>query len=161
MRNLLLLLCSSFLIVGLLPDSAKAQTEKREELQKGKSHEAFQHYVNGDLLELHGDIERAISEYQKARTLEPNIPEIRLALARTYFRVKMIDSAKVELQAIERKNNEAYRLLADCYRFRGEVDSALLAYQEAAKLDSTDSRSFWQLAMIWQEKNELRKSIAA
>jgi tetratricopeptide (TPR) repeat protein len=169
-KNFFIRLGLCFLICGLLLDVSMAETEEIGEPQKGftqevhpegKSYEAFQHFINGDLYELSGDIEKAISEYQKARTQEPDVPEIRLALARAYFMVKEIDSAKVELLKIEPKNNEAYGLLGDCYRFSGKEDSALLAYQEAVKLDSTDFKSFWQLAIIWQKRDELQKSIGA
>lgn len=160
-KNFLNLLCSSFLVFGLLLLSANAETEERNKLPIEENSEAFQHFINGDLYELSGDVGKAIEEYQKARTLEPNVPEIRLALARLYFSTREIDSAKVEILQIEPKNNEAYGMLGDCYRFLGNADSALMAYQEAVKLDSTDLRSFWQLATIWQEKNELEKSIVA
>jgi tetratricopeptide (TPR) repeat protein len=160
-KNFFILLWSSFVICGLLPNFSIAETQEKEKPEKGKSHEAFQHFVNGDLYELSGEIENAIKEYQQARALEPDVPEIRLALARVLIMAKKIDSAKMELLGIEPKSNETYSLLGDCYRFTGELDSALLAYQEAVKLDSTDFNSFWQLAIIWEGREELHKSIEA
>ncbi|MGB2990651.1 MAG: tetratricopeptide repeat protein, partial [Candidatus Zixiibacteriota bacterium] len=114
--------------------------------------QAFEHFVNGDLYELSKDFRSAVEEYEKAKALEPDVPEIRYALARAYLMMKNPEAAKREALQIEPKDTRVYRLLGDSYRGTGAVDSATEAYTKAVELDSTDLNSLWYLAMLWQQK---------
>ena len=148
-----------FLCIMLLY-SAKGMSAQKIEKSEGESEgEAFEHFVNGDLLELYGDFPSALAEYQKAVALQPRIPEIRYALARAYLILRDVDSAKKEALQIEPKDADTYRLLGDCYRASQQGDSAAQAYSMALELDSTDLNSLWYLAVYWEQKNDINKAI--
>ncbi len=120
---------------------------------------AFEHFVNGDLYELARDLDRAIQEYEKARALQPEVSQIRLALAQVYLKVRRVEQAKAELLGIEPKDALTHNLLGECYRALGQTDSAIAAYSSAVELDSMDVASLWRLAEAWQVKQNLAKVI--
>ncbi|UCB51673.1 MAG: tetratricopeptide repeat protein [Candidatus Zixiibacteriota bacterium] len=144
-----LLLCPGN--VAFSQDAQKSPTELNPQ--------AFEHFVNGDLYELSKDFSSAIQEYEKAKVLEPDVTEIRYALARAYLMMKDAEAAKREALQIEPKDGKVYRLLGDSYRATGAADSATEAYTKAVGLDSTDLNSLWYLAMLWQQKRDVGKAI--
>jgi tetratricopeptide (TPR) repeat protein len=105
------------------------------------------------------DFHSALTEYQKAVALQPDIRELRYALALAYLATKDIDSAKQQALQIQPKNAKTYQLLGECYRAVGQDDSALWAYSQAEKQDSTDVNSLWRLAVLWQLKNDINQAI--
>jgi tetratricopeptide (TPR) repeat protein len=120
---------------------------------------AFEHFVNGHLFELSGDLQRAVAEYQKAKSLQPDAPEIRITLAEAYLRMKEWEPAKTELWLVEPKDTRIYTLLGDCYRASDQVDTALWAYGQAVELDSTNLDALWRLAEGWQIKRDPDKML--
>jgi tetratricopeptide (TPR) repeat protein len=116
--------------------------------------QAFEYFVSGDLYELFQDFRSAIKEYQNAKDLQPDVPEIRYALAHAYYEVRDWESAKREALEIEPKDTRTYHLLGECYRALGERDSAIQAYSQAVKLDPTHLNSIWYLAVLWQQKQD-------
>jgi cytochrome c-type biogenesis protein CcmH/NrfG len=114
----------------------------------GLNPQAFEHFVNGDLYELSRDLRSAIQEYEKAKALEPDVPEIRYALARVYLMIKDAEAAKREALQIEPKDGKVYRLLGDCYRGTGAVDSATEAYTKAVELDSAAEAGHGQVHLL-------------
>jgi tetratricopeptide (TPR) repeat protein len=150
---------SPLLICLLLYPGNVAFPQDRPISPTGLNPQAFEHFVNGDLYELSRDFRSAAEEYEKAKTLEPDVPEIRYALARVYLALKDAEAAKREALGIEPKDTRVYRLLGDCYRATGAVDSATEAYTKAVELDSTDLNSLWYLAMLWQQKRDINKAI--
>jgi tetratricopeptide (TPR) repeat protein len=148
-----------FLCTMLLYSANGMTAQKSEKSTSELEGEAFEHFVNGDLYELSGDFLSAVAEYQKAVALQPHIPEIRYALARAYLITKDVESAKKEALQIEPKDADTYRLLGDCYRASQQGDSAAQAYSMALGLDSTDLSSLWYLAVFWQQKNDINKTI--
>jgi tetratricopeptide (TPR) repeat protein len=151
---------SALLLLCLLLHPGKvALAQEEETLSTRLNPQAFQHFVNGDLYELSRDLRSAIREYEKAKALEPDVPEIRYALARAYLMIKDPEAAKREALQIEPKDGKVYRLLGDSYRGIGVVDSATEAYTKAVQLDSTDLNSLWYLAMLWQQRQDSEKAI--
>jgi tetratricopeptide (TPR) repeat protein len=148
-----------FLIPLLLYPRSTQTAEKKKSTQMKMNPAAFEHFVNGDLYELSQDIESAVREYEKARDLQPDVAEIRKALAEVYYRGKRIEAAKRELLEIQSKDAAAYSLLADCYRATGQVDSVIWALSRAVQLDSMDLNSWWRLAESWQIKGDAEKVI--
>lgn len=151
---------SSFLLICLLLHPGNVAFPQETEVSSTQLNpQAFEHFVNGDLYELSKDLRSAISEYEKAKALEPEVSEIRYALARAYLMIKDPEAAKKEALQIEPKDGKVYRLLGDSYRATGAVDSAAEAYTEAVEFDSTDLNSLWYLAMLWQQKRDAAKAI--
>jgi tetratricopeptide (TPR) repeat protein len=148
-----------FLCIMLLYSAKGMTAQKIEKSGSELGGEAFEHFVNGDLYELSGDFQSALLEYQKAVAIQPDVPEIRYALARAYLIIKDVESAKREALQIEPKDADTYRLLGDCYRAGQQGDSAAQAYSMALELDSTDLNSLWYLAVYWEQKNDINKAI--
>jgi tetratricopeptide (TPR) repeat protein len=133
--------------------------QESEKAQTGFDPEAFEHFVIGNLYELSMDFHSALAEYQKAVALQPDIRELRYALAMAYLATKDVESAKQQALEIHPKDAKTYQLLGECYRVAGQDDSALWAYSRAVEQDSTDVNSLWRLAVLWQLKNDLNQAI--
>ena len=118
---------------------------------------AFEHFVNAHLFELSGDLQRAVSEYEQAKSLQPDAAEIRITLAEAYLKIKRPESAKAELLEIEPKDARTYYMLGECYRTADQVDSALWAYTRVVELDSTDLDALWRLAEGWRIKGDTER----
>ncbi len=120
---------------------------------------AFEHFVNGDLYELSRDLDRAVREYERAKALQPEVTEIRIALAKAYLMMNRMEPAKAELLEIESKDAQGYFLLAESYRGLGQTDSAIWAYDQSLQQDSMYVNSMWRLAEGWQIKGDTEKVI--
>jgi eukaryotic-like serine/threonine-protein kinase len=82
------------------------------------------------------DAEKAVAAAQKAAGLNPNLPEVHLALGSVYNATGRSAEAVVELQkalALAPNSDEAYRRLGDVYRAGGHKAEAVAAYQNAVK----------------------------
>jgi tetratricopeptide (TPR) repeat protein len=120
---------------------------------------AFEHFVNGHLFELSGDLQRAVAEYEKAQSLQPDASEIRITLAEAYLRMKRPEPARTQLWQVQPRDARIYYMLGECYRASDQVDSALWAYGQAVELDSTNVDALWRLAEGWQIKRDVEKML--
>jgi eukaryotic-like serine/threonine-protein kinase len=78
--------------------------------------------------------EKAVAAAQKAASLNPNLPEVHLALGSVYNATGKSAEAVAELQkalALSPNSDEAYRRLGDVYRAGGHKAEAVAAYQNA------------------------------
>ena len=88
--------------------------------------------------------ERAIGEYRKALALNPNLAEARVALARLYLHVGLLDEARQELTValqLDPANEEALGRLVTTSVYRHDHERALAEYQRIS------DRSNWVKVM--------------
>jgi eukaryotic-like serine/threonine-protein kinase len=80
------------------------------------------------------DAEKAVAAAQKAASLNPNLPEVHLALGSVYNATGKSAEAVIELKkalAFAPNSDEAYRRLGNAYRASGHKPDAIGAYQSA------------------------------
>ncbi|HXG00042.1 MAG TPA: tetratricopeptide repeat protein, partial [Bacteroidota bacterium] len=115
----------------------------------------MQHVINGSLFELRGDYAQAVLEFQDALRYQKS-PGIYFALAKNYSALNKhslaIESAR-EAVRLDPDNIEYRKLLAATYVQVFELDSAVAAYREIVKRDSTNIEAWFNLARLQQVRN--------
>jgi tetratricopeptide (TPR) repeat protein len=114
------------------------------------TYDAYQHFVQGDLLEQSGDLDGAVGEYRKALILDPGSVEIRRVLSEIYYDQKKFDEAAILRSEIVDKNSDDYNFIGDCLRFNKEFESAAKFYIRSLELDSTQYETRVYVARIMQ-----------
>jgi len=151
---ILLLIASGSLSLG---------TEKMsgtEQDRDDNKYQAYQHFVNGDLLELSGNPQGAVAEYQTALKLNPNLQEARLRLAQILYRLKDIDGSLAQALQLPMQTAEELRLAASLYAAKQDFKKARDYYQKAVDLDSTDINSLYALVQLYSKDNQNDSSLA-
>lgn len=91
-----------------------------------------------------GLLEDATLEFQKALTIYPKMPDVRLRLAKIYLHLELYQSSKEQLKLILGQNPshiESLNLLGSvCYRM-GDVDEASRYWQKSQDLNPHDKTS--------------------
>ncbi len=123
--------------------------------------QAYGNFVNGDILELLGDIQSANHYYAEALKTYPGSRELRFAYAETFFRMNDYRQAVIELEKIFPRETEGWLLMADSYRALGIDDSALTAYLAAVRLDTNNVGAYHYIAAYYQQKNNLDSALWA
>ena len=80
------------------------------------------------------DAKAAIAAIEEARSLEPNDPFVRFALAQSYYETGRFDEARTELDAlltVHPNNDDGHRLLATLYAREDNEREAIARYQRA------------------------------
>ena len=115
---------------------------------------ANQHARNGIAYEESGMLGDAIQEYRKALQLFEKMPDVKLALAKLYFRVGQIDKAKIEFEEIAKMrpdHAEAHTWLGILHYKAGQRDHARQCWELAQQADPNDnsSRAYLRLTQQW------------
>lgn len=120
------------------------------------SDEPWAHMELARVLKETGDLEGAVSEYEKAIHLDPGLANAYLALANVYMDLGQHERIPVLYQqAVERNPGVSWPLVAlgDFYRDSGDPSLALVAYKQAYALNRADSavrqrigETHWNLA---------------
>ena len=106
------------------------------------------HYGRGVIYDRQGrDPRDSIREYQQAVALDPEHKWAHLklgyALYQEYEDISLAEQEIEQALALWRNNKSRkwpYRLLGDIYRDAGLIEKAMVAYQEALRLDASDKR---------------------
>ncbi len=122
---------------------------------------AFNHYINGTLFELEGDLKSAIREYNEGLKFAPDSYTLRMSLAEDYFQTGDYESALKEASKIEPQTAEVWAFLGDCYRSLNKKDEAVAAYFRAVQSDTTLIAPYFYLAQVWQQEDKLDSAIYA
>ena len=91
------------------------------------------------------------SKYKKATSLYPNMPDVRVALARLYLRSNLLDKAQGELEEMVKANpglTLAHTLLGLVHYKRGRRDLARDCWLKAQQSSPTDvtARAYLRVA---------------
>ncbi|HEX9006440.1 MAG TPA: tetratricopeptide repeat protein [Bacteroidota bacterium] len=139
-----------------LPGTAeKSLSPAEKKFQEGQHEMALQHFIDGSVFELRGDNARAVIEYQEALGFEKN-HTVYFALSRAYGALgKNLPAIEAGREAVRLKpdNIEYRRNLAVVYLSAMMPDSALAAYEEIVRIDSTGIESWFNLARLYQVRS--------
>jgi len=119
---------------------------------------AMQHFVDGSVHEMKGDLEKAVLEYQDALRYDQD-PAIYFAISKCYSRLskhsRAIEAAR---EAVNRAPDElTYRRnLADIYAAAFEFDAAAQQFEEVIKRDSSQVDAWYNLARLNQGRRPLK-----
>ena len=121
------------------------------------------HLQMAKMLEQKGRLESAIAEIQKARDLDPNIPDAALELCELFCRAGRSKEALeiTESLSVTGRLDKARLLLISGWAKRqmGELDTAEKLLIEAAKLDPESARALFELGKIYQARKQNDKAM--
>lgn len=122
---------------------------------------AYEGYSNGLLLIGLGEPYAAIDNLKRAEKADPQSFEISLALAELYYSLKDPSMALKELDRTGTRNAAYYRLAAACYQNLGDLDKAVDAAVNLAKLAPDDQTPYSFLATVYRQRQDLDSCIWA
>lgn len=146
--------------VDVHTNSGELQVEKipmAEELERINPI-AYGFFVDAVLYEQLGNPYQATESYRKALQYYPDSYLIRTSLAQNLYRMQRFEDALTILQPVDPADAEVWALRGDMYRASGQVDSALAAYEEAVKQDSTRFEVFSFLASAYSREGDFQKA---
>lgn len=116
------------------------------------------HRVYAFILELYGEYNSAIQQYQEASRLAPNMTFLLLQIGRNYregirnhdLALDYFDRAAKINESIGVKNPTPYLEIAQTYTQIGEFFSAALNAEKALSFDSTNADTYGQLGIIFK-----------
>jgi len=107
--------------------------------------------------------EKAIEEYQKTISLNPNrVSKRYLELGLTYFDMGNLDRAEyafLKAKKYERELAMAYYKLGQVYAKRGERDEAVKIYHEGRKYDPNNAEVAYELAHIFLDTGDTKYAL--
>lgn len=118
----------------------------------------MQHFVDGSVYELKGDIPQAILEYQDALRFDKD-PAIYYAIAKCYSQISKhslaIENAR-EAVRLAPDQLTYRRTLADVLAAAFDFDAAAVQFEEVIKRDSSQADAWYSLARIYQQRKPLK-----
>jgi len=129
------------------------------------SPDSFQAYNNlGLQLEFLGRLNEAEDKYKKALAIKPDLIEARANLANLYFKLKLYDQAKAEYILLEKsplgsKAGEVLNNLGNTCEVMGNMDEAIVKYNQALALDPRLKFTRFNLARIYFAKGDFNSAV--
>ena len=118
----------------------------------------LQHFVDGSVFEMKGDLPKAILEYQDALRFDQD-PAIYYSLSKCYSQLSKHSLAIENAREAVRLSPEQLtyrRNLADVLAAAFEFDAAATQFEELIKRDSSQVEVWYSLARIYQSRKPLR-----
>ncbi len=115
------------------------------------SSQVYSHFLNALVLERNGELERALSEYNKSLELDPRAGTILRQRANLHLRMGNPEKALSDTQNYvkEHPNDlESLKLLANIYMMKGQAEGARLSLEKVIELDPKDAQSILDLALL-------------
>lgn len=167
MKNVLALLTlwgSLALLAGCSGGSESGKPDRGPSSTAGSGADAaarrlgMQHFVDGSVYELKGDIPQAILEYQDALRFDRD-PAIFYAISKCYSQISKhslaIENAR-EAVRLSPEQQTYRRNLADILAAAFDFDGAAQQFEELIKRDSSQVEVWYNLARIYQQRKPLR-----
>ena len=111
----------------------------------------------------HGMNNDAIASFKKAIKLNKKYDSAYLEMAMLYLKISQTDSAVLTLNTAVKVNPDfavGYSTLGNIYRdYKRNMDSAILSYSSALKLDSTQKTTLYGLAWCNNQKENYREAV--
>lgn len=120
------------------------------------------HRARGFLLEITGNYEEAVTEFQIAIAINPNIADLYLALGRAY-RANGMDTEAIT--AFERASTLnpydpwAPYYISRTYASNGEYTKAIQQGEDAIELDPTETQFYWNLGTQYYRSGDYTKAL--
>lgn len=124
--------------------------------------EADEHVNRGYALDKLRFINEAISEFQKAKNLDPELFPARINLAIMFIKTDQYDNAINELEKaieIDPKNADAHYNLGICYNQNMQYKEAIREFKIAIKLNPSCKEAHVNLGRIFDDRNQLDPAI--
>jgi len=122
---------------------------------------AYNHFVNGSILEVMGEYQMANEQYREALAFYPESNEIRLAYATTFMNLHDFNTALSEAEKIHPRDAETWLLFANCYYALNMIDSSIYAFLKVVKYDTANVQVYFRLASYYNDQNNLDSAIWA
>ena len=153
-----------FILIVLLlsvncSSTLKGMKSEEYDLLHDSAFKAYEHFIKGDFYSHIGEIDSAVEQYRLALSLEPDIDEIKLALARALFKLGKWEEALDQGLKIDPKDEEVWNFLGNCYSVLARIDDAIFSYENAVKVDSTNIDALRNLTFLYQKNGEMDKAI--
>lgn len=120
---------------------------------------AYQHFLNGVLLEQSRNLRAAAAEYRSALGFDPESSEIRYCLAEVFYQMNDLQSAIMVARQISPLDARTSVLLADSHERLKQDSLAVKYYQHAVKLDGRDFKSHHNLSRLFKRLGEADSAI--
>jgi len=134
---------------------AKEQQHPTVKLGEDQSFQAYQHFVNGDLLELSGNLKAAVEEYRAALRLNPALHEARYHLAQILFKLRDVEASLEQALLLPMETIEQLKLVAALYNAKQIPQKAREYYQKVVEKDSADINSLYALVQLYHRDNQI------
>ncbi len=111
----------------------------------------YELYSIGAQLELDGKILQAIEQYERARILEPESPEIFIALANAYYKIRQFDAGIAVVQEgtqLFPEDIDLYTTTAVGYIGKGDLKSAIPYYERSRQLKPDNIDTYFGLSVL-------------
>ncbi|KPK72012.1 hypothetical protein AMJ87_05915 [candidate division WOR_3 bacterium SM23_60] len=121
----------------------------------------YELYSIGAQLELDGKIMQAIEQYERARMLGPESPEIFTALANAYYKLGQFDAGiAVAVEGVERfpEDIDVCITAAVGYIGKGDVKSAIFYYERARERDPANRDTYFGLSVLYESSGALTQA---
>ncbi len=167
MKNLSVILLLSFFLFGCGGNKAIKGIAEREmetpplEIRPELNPLGYNHFINGTILEVIGDIYTANAQYEEALKYFPNSAEIRFSYANTFLQMRHFRKAINEAIKIRPLDGQTWFLLAKCYRSLGNNDSAMIAFRNTVSFEPDEISAYYQMAPFYEEKGLLDSAVWA
>ena len=154
-------LSATLLDLGRYQDAEQIFNALNEQFNSSKKHPALVlgrlanlHVNSGRSYEMSGMLSEAIAEYRKAVGLRADMPEVRLDLAKLYFRSGQLEKAKQELEDLlkhDRDHAAAHTWLGLLYYKLGKKELSRNHWEKAQNLAPEDqiSRAYLKVSREW------------
>lgn len=118
----------------------------------------YELYSIGSQLELEGEVFQAIQYYEKARALRPESPEIHIALATAYYKVRQFDqgiAVATEGVRLFPDNVDLYNTAGIGYIGKGDLKTAIPFYLQSLNLKPDNIETAFGLSILYEGINDL------
>ena len=108
------------------------------------------------------EIQKSITEIERALGFAPDSSYIRWVLVRRYISLGRYDEALEEYKWLVRQHPNyagGYTGLAYCYAIRGDREAALANYRKAAELDPKNPENFYNIVYVLYKSERLEDAI--
>ena len=120
------------------------------------------HRARGFLLEITGNYEEAVTEFQIAIAINPNIADLYLALGRAYRASGMDTEAITAFERASTLNPYdpwAPYYISRTYASNGEYTKAIQQGEDAIELDPTETQFYWNLGTQYYRSGDYAKAL--
>lgn len=114
---------------------------------------SYELYSIGAQLELDGKILQAIEQYERARILGPDSPEIFIALANAYYKIRQFDAGIAAAQEgvqLFPEDIDLYMTTAVGYIGKGDLTSAIPYYERSRELKPENLDTYFGLSVLYE-----------
>ena len=142
-----------------MPETTTAHMSSEDRTQA----EAYYHFMVASILEQEGNLDQAMSEYERAFTLDPKSAETAYSLAVLSLRKGRVDqSVQYAQKAVELQPDKtaAHMLLAGIYASRKKYDEAIAAYRSVIAIDPKQEEAYLYLGSLFASLKRYDDAIA-